>query len=214
MTIQLGVPLASNKILLVSILEKECENFPIYHFPLIIKASLIKPSEKEKRFQIITQGMNVQRIWRLAKKIDINDININDVVETCRLYGIEATKMAIINEVSFVFKAYGINVNYRHLALIADYMTFDGQLKAFNRTGLDTNASLLLKMSFETTLNYLKKSILMGEVDLLQSPSGAITVGNPPKVGTGIFEVKVDLSKLSQKSIKKRTKARSYKRQF
>lgn len=33
----------------------------------------------------------------------------------------------------FIFKAYGIEVNPRHLTLVADYMTFDGTYKPFNR---------------------------------------------------------------------------------
>jgi hypothetical protein len=33
----------------------------------------------------------------------------------------------------FFFQAYGIEVNPRHLSLVADYMTFDGTYKPFNR---------------------------------------------------------------------------------
>ena len=62
-----------------------------------------------------------------------------------------------------VFAAYGIAVDYHHLSLIADYMTFEGRYKAFNRGGLESNPSPLQKMSFETTMHFLKNATLHGE---------------------------------------------------
>ena len=66
-----------------------------------------------------------------------------------------------------VFKAYGINVDYRHLSLIADYMTFEGIYKPFNRIGIKASASPLQKMSFETCLQFFKDAVLTGEYYLL-----------------------------------------------
>lgn len=40
-----------------------------------------------------------------------------------------------LQEVTNVFKAYGITVDYRHLSMISDYMTYEGRYKAFNRIG-------------------------------------------------------------------------------
>ena len=63
-----------------------------------------------------------------------------------------------------MFAAYGITVNYRHLSLIADYMTFDGQYKAFNRTGLLPHASSLQKMTYEASTMFLKSTMLAGRL--------------------------------------------------
>ena len=59
----------------------------------------------------------------------------NDDLFFCRFYGVEAANRTIVNEIVGVFSAYGITVNPRHLSLIADYMTFDGTYKPFNRIG-------------------------------------------------------------------------------
>lgn len=67
-------------------------------------------------------------------------------------------------EISMVFKAYGINVDYRHLSLIADYMTFEGVYKPFNRIGIKAHASPLQKMSFETCLQFFKDAVLTGKL--------------------------------------------------
>lgn len=52
-------------------------------------------------------------------------------------------------------QVYGIAVDYRHLSIIADYMTFEGGYKPFNRSGMDKSSSPYQKMSFETTSVFL-----------------------------------------------------------
>jgi DNA-directed RNA polymerase I subunit RPA1 len=88
-----------------------------------------------------------------------------------------------------VFGAYGIEVDPRHLSLIADYMTFDGGYKAMNRIGMEETSSTLLQMSFETTLHFLRQAALVEDVDEMQSPSANIVVGRPIRHGTGAFTV-------------------------
>ena len=70
----------------------------------------------------------------------------------------------LIKEIKQVFGAYGINVDYRHLSLIADYMTFEGVYKPFNRIGIRTNGSPLQKMTFETCLQFFKDAYLSGNL--------------------------------------------------
>ena len=62
-----------------------------------------------------------------------------------------------------MFAAYGIGVDYRHLSLIADYMTFEGIFKPFSRLGMESNVSALQKMTFETTMSFLKEATLYGK---------------------------------------------------
>lgn len=92
-------------------------------------------------------------------------------------------------EIKNVFAAYGIEVDYRHLSLLADYMTFEGTYKAFNRRAIETCASCLQQMSFETTMNFLVKASLQGAYDNLKSPSSQIVAGKPISCGSGAFEL-------------------------
>lgn len=88
-----------------------------------------------------------------------------------------------------VFGAYGINVDYRHLSLIADYMTFEGVYKPFNRIGIKSNASPLQKMSFEMCLGFFKDACLTGQKEKLKSPSARLVTGRMVGVGTGLFDL-------------------------
>lgn len=88
-----------------------------------------------------------------------------------------------------MFKVYGIAVDYRHLSLIADYMTYDGQYKPFNRIGMETNSSPLQQMSFETTIHFLKRAAIAGDLDTLASPSACLVTGRVVRGGTGSFDL-------------------------
>jgi DNA-directed RNA polymerase I subunit RPA1 len=84
---------------------------------------------------------------------------------------------------------YGIDVDYRHLSLIADFITFNGDYRAFNRIGMEESSSPFLKMSFETTMKYLISSASNRDTDWITSPSSAIVVGQPPPVGSNTFDL-------------------------
>lgn len=86
-----------------------------------------------------------------------------------------------------MFQVYGITVDPRHLLLIADYMTFDGTFKPLSRVGIESSASPLQQMSFESTLKFLKSAIVTSRLDNLSSPSSCLMVGQPCKSGTGSF---------------------------
>ena len=94
-----------------------------------------------------------------------NNLEIRELTKRCVFYG-PATKISYVlchfQEIRSVFKPYGIDVDYRHLSLIADYMTFEGEYKAFNRIGIESSASPLQKMTFETTMHFLRTATITG----------------------------------------------------
>jgi DNA-directed RNA polymerase I subunit RPA1 len=94
-----------------------------------------------------------------------------------------------MKEVQMVFGVYGIAVDRRHLSLISDFMTFNGDYRAFNRIGMEESSSPFLKMSYETTLKYLVSASQTNEVDDMSAPSSAIVMGQIPRVGTGMFDL-------------------------
>ena len=84
-------------------------------------------------------------------------------------------------------------VDHRHLYLIADYMTFPGVIKAMNRNWMRENVSPFLKMSFETSCTFLTAAACYREVDRMVTPSSQIAIGQAPTVGTGVFDLYMDM---------------------
>lgn len=92
-------------------------------------------------------------------------------------YGIEAARATIVKEIRQVFNMYGIEVNYRHLSLVADFITFNGEYRPFNRIGMQESSAPFLKMSFETTMRYLVDACVNQDTDNIKSPSSALVLG-------------------------------------
>lgn len=66
-------------------------------------------------------------LWEFAcateeSLIEVDDVYSNDIYAILMTYGIEMARAAIVREISGVFGVYNIEVDIRHLELIADYM--------------------------------------------------------------------------------------------
>jgi len=136
---------------------------------------------------LMVDGTNLRELWNHRLCLDVNSIRTNNIFTTLEIYGVEAARSMIVNEVNGVFAVYGIEVDPRHMSLVADAMTQAGGYNAMNRMGLRSNASPLLKMSFETTFDFLRSATLTGDHDELKSSSSRIVVGQPSLGGTGCF---------------------------
>lgn len=158
----------------------------------IDKCILVLPEEKDKDTKepyLFVQGINFQAFYEHCETVDVNRLQTNDIYKMLKQYGVEAGRANLVGEVRQVFKMYGIEVNYRHLSLIGDFMTFNGDYRAFNRIGMEESSSPFLKMSFETTMKYLVASCVGKETDDMSTPSSALVLGQVPKVGTGVFDI-------------------------
>mmetsp|Transcript_149659 Transcript_149659/g.480508 ORF Transcript_149659/g.480508 Transcript_149659/m.480508 type:complete len:1931 (-) Transcript_149659:155-5947(-) len=125
--------------------------------------------------------------------IDHKSIYTNNIRRVLDMFGVEAARAAVVREVNAVFGHYGIDVDYRHLYLIADYMTQGGGMRAFNRHGMACQMSPLLQMSYETTMLFLTNAVQEGISENMMSPASSIVMGAVPQVGTGMVHLLVDL---------------------
>ena len=170
-----------------NVLRKAAEKGVIHEVKNIKRAFIIKDKETE---YITTEGVNVDAMFARETLLDIRKLFSNNVHDRAKYYGIEAANKTIVKEITNVFKAYGIDVNPRHLTLVADYMTFDGTYKPFNRIGIENNPSPLQQMTFETAIGFLRAATLAGKCDSLDSPSARLVVGKPCFGGTGTFKMR------------------------
>ncbi|KII94929.1 hypothetical protein PLICRDRAFT_169633 [Plicaturopsis crispa FD-325 SS-3] len=194
-TIELEFGADTPKLLLVDIVEKTCQKTVVREIPGITECFRTKEEKKgQVEIKLTTNGSNFKGLWEFASTaeeeiIDEDGMYSNDIYAGLKTYGVEMARAVILNEMGSVFGAYKIDVDMRHLELIADYMTFDGGYKPFNRKGLSTNPSPLLKASYETTASFISDATLYGDFDDLTTPSGNIVLGRPNLTGTGAFDV-------------------------
>jgi DNA-directed RNA polymerase I subunit RPA1 len=191
-TVELSYNLQDKKVLMLTLAEALLSKVLVRSVNGIDKCILIAPEpgkDDKKEPYLVVQGLNFNAFYEHQHIVDVNRLYTNDIWRMQKQYGVEAGRANLVNEVRTVFKMYGIEVNYRHLSLIGDFMTFNGEYRAFNRIGMEESSSPFLKMSFETTMKYLVGCCLTKDTDDMSTPSSALVLGQVPKVGTGIFDV-------------------------
>ena len=188
-------PLASRRLLILSVVEQAQKGVLVRATPSITRCYVTSKKQRgEDVFVVQTDGVNFQEIWNHGDDVDVNELRSNDIGAMLDTYGVEAARASIVNEISGVFGVYGISVDYRHLYLLADYMTFHGDYRPLNRLGIDSNASPWQKMTFETSSKFLLDACVYGDPDELVSPSARIILGQTVKSGTGAFDLLQPLS--------------------
>ncbi len=138
--------------------------------------------------------------------IDATRTISNDIREIYAVLGIEAARNALYQELVNV-TGEG-SMNYRHLSLLIDTMTFKGSLMSIDRHGINRNSSSALsKSSFEESVDMLINASIFSEYDNLTGVSPQIMIGSCPSSGTGNFDVILDeeyMMELLKESSKKK----------
>jgi len=176
---------AARPLLMVELIEKAAATTLVKARAGIDEAYLNTEPDRGRCLQ--TMGCNFEELWDLDH-VDHARLLSNDIWAVRCAYGVEAARSSIMEQIRSVFAVYGISVDPRHLMLIADYMTYDGDYKPMNRYGMGSQASEFLKMSYETTVQFLMQAALAGTKDTLTNPSSSLVLGQPITHGTGAFE--------------------------
>jgi len=146
---------------------------------------------KEKdEYVIYTEGSNLKEVLKV-EGVDWRRVRTNNIHEVASVLGIEAARNAIIEEMRAAMEGAGVsNVDIRHLMLVADTMTVDGEVKAIGRYGIaGEKAGVLARASFETPVRHLTRAAMKGEFNEFNSVIENVMVGQPVKVGTGVVRL-------------------------
>lgn len=138
-----------------------------------------------EEYVIYTEGSNLAAALQLPY-VDPTRTNCNNINEIFDVLGIEAARNAVIREASETLAEQGLTVDIRHIMLVADMMTNDGDVKAIGRHGISgRKSSVLARAAFEITSHHLLKAAVTGEVDYLDGVAENVIVGQPVTLGTG-----------------------------
>lgn len=146
----------------------------------------VLPVKRGEEYIVLTSGTNLKDILALSE-VDVARTMSNDIYEIYEILGIEAAREAIIREVFKVIEAQGLNIDVRHIMLVADIMCANGAVKGVTRYGVvKDKASVLARASFETPIKHLINAALEGEVDKLTSVVENVMINQPVPLGTGL----------------------------
>jgi DNA-directed RNA polymerase subunit A" len=149
-----------------------------------IKRVVIR-KEDSGEYVLYTEGSVLKEVLSI-EGVDATRTRTNNVNEIFEVMGIEAARQALINEATDTLKEQGLNVDVRHIMLVSDIMTVDGDVKPIGRHGISgEKASVLARAAFEVTVNHLLDSGMRGDVDELRGVTENVIVGQPIRLGTG-----------------------------
>lgn len=163
--------------------------------------AIIKTDEHTSQNSLLIEGYGLKACMTTEGVIGTRT-RTNSVLETRDVLGIEAARKTIIDEMSIVLGE--MNIDPRHMQLLADVMTSKGEILGITRFGLAKMRDSVLQLaSFEKTPDHLFEAAAYMKTDRIEGVSERIIMGQSVKVGTGSFQV-VRRLHLSEEDLRKK----------
>ena len=140
---------------------------------------------------IQTEGTNLATILTI-NEVDKYKTLSNKVEEVYELFGVEAARAVLLNEIYNVLKN-NATISMRHLELLCDSMTYRGYIISVSIHGVKKiDSGPLARASFEESTNELTKAAVYHENDNMNGVSANVMFGQYLKAGTTDFELLLD----------------------
>jgi len=153
---------------------------------------------KKEIWVLDTIGTNLLEVLGL-NYINQNKTFSNDIVETFNVLGIEAARQTIYNELSEVLEFDGTYINYHHMALLVDRMTYASNIISVFRHGINNDdIGPIAKTSFEETNGQFLKAAIHAELDIMRGVSANVMVGSTGFYGTSSFDIVLDMKQMAK----------------
>jgi DNA-directed RNA polymerase subunit A" len=142
--------------------------------------------KRENNYVILTSGSNLRDVFEV-KGVNSERTTTNNIYEVSEVLGIEAARGQILSEITKVIESQGLDIDERHLKLVADAMTSAGEVKGVTRMGIiSQKSSILARASFETPIKQFVNATIKNSKDELASVIENIILNQPVPVGTGL----------------------------
>lgn len=153
---------------------------------------------------LFVEGYGLQAVMN-TDGVDGLRTKTNSILEVRDVLGIEAARKTIINEINAVMGAQ-MDIDPRHMQLLADVMTYKGEILGITRFGLAKMRDSVLQLaSFEKTPDHLFEAAVHMKTDKIEGVSECIIMGQTMGIGTGGFEVVRSLNIQADQIGKKKT---------
>ncbi|MGQ4910656.1 MAG: DNA-directed RNA polymerase subunit A'' [Candidatus Thorarchaeota archaeon] len=161
--------------------------------------------KESEGYVLYTEGSNLQDGLEV-EGINPHKIYTNNLREIYQVLGIEATRNAIIKESMNVLNEQGMDVDVRHIILVADMMTADGTIRQIGRHGISgSKNSALARAAFEVTIKHLLGAGIAGTKDPLKGITENVILGQLIPLGTGSIDLLMNPQVMPSKRKTKRS---------
>lgn len=106
--------------------------------------------------------------------------------------GVEATRTYMVDTILAILSKEGIDINVAHVELMVDNMCQSGQILPYTRYGIDTEAGVLLRATFETPYQTFCEASSKKYEDDISGVSASILMGKSAQIGT-MYNIDVNI---------------------
>ncbi|MEM2147523.1 MAG: DNA-directed RNA polymerase subunit A'', partial [Candidatus Bathyarchaeia archaeon] len=182
----------------VEILKKLLDKASAFYIKGVPGIKRVLITEEHGEWVIRTDGSNLPKVLEVYG-VDTTRTTTNNIHEIAKTLGIEAARNVLIQEAKHVLEEQGLDVDVRHVMLVADMMTATGEVQQIGRHGISgKKASVLARAAFEITVPNIVDAAIKGESDPLEGVTENVIVGQSIPVGTGLVELFMSTSELKK----------------
>ena len=154
------------------------------------------PETGREYYVLITDGTNLAAVMKV-EGVDPTRTKSNSIHEIENVLGIEAAREALVREIKNTLEEQGLDVDIRHIMLLADMMTRTGVVRQIGRHGVaGEKPSVLARAAFEVTVKHLFDASAHSEVDLIRGVTENVIIGQLAPIGTAKVQLKMDPTKI------------------
>jgi len=153
---------------------------------------------KKDTWLLDTTGSNLLEVLGLSF-IDAYNTYSNDIYEIYLVLGIEAARQAIMIELVEVMAPNDVYINYHHLSVLCDRMTYAKNMVAVYRSGiLKDDLGPVAKATFEMHTEMLLQAARHANLDNMRGVSANVMCGQFGYFGTGACHILLDLQAMEK----------------
>ncbi|XP_031416675.1 DNA-directed RNA polymerase III subunit RPC1 isoform X2 [Clupea harengus] len=171
-------------------LKQDLPKVVVQGIPEVARAVIhIDEASGKKKLKLLVEGDNLRSVMA-THGVKGSRTTSNNTYEVEKTLGIEAARTTIINEIQYTMVNHGMSIDRRHVMLLADLMSYKGEILGITRFGLaKMKESVLMLASFEKTADHLFDAAYFGQKDSVCGVSECIIMGIPMNIGTGLFKL-------------------------
>lgn len=171
----------------IQLLKRAIPEIAIKGYPEASRAIIKKEDNEQEDISLLVEGYGL-RLIMATPGVRGTHTYTNSVLECFAVLGVEAARSTIIREIASVMGS--MDIDPRHMQLLADVMTYKGDILGITRFGLAKMRDSVLQLaSFEKTPDHLFEAGYRGKSDGVQGVSECIILGQSMGIGTGSFKV-------------------------
>ncbi len=169
--------------------KRQLPGIVIKGIPTVNRAVISDVTGGGKEYNLLVEGYGLRQVMATEGVCGTRTTS-NHIMEVQDVLGIEAARQTIANEVQYTMSKHGMTIDNRHVILLADIMTFRGEVLGITRFGIaKMKDSVLMLASFEKTTDHLFDAARFSKQDDIDGVSECIIMGIPMPIGTGLFKI-------------------------